>query len=1185
MFNSRDIYTSSGSVKVYNSWTPTVAKFDTSSFYNWEQDNLPIYDLDERTYELWEYNGYPTSSVGGLAFTVSGNAPAASLAANRNIFTTVSAAIAAIPRVVRFPVLVEVCNFGNLGKLELNDFQIVENGSIEIINRNYSTIYQNNVFNNDFSKITSVTVGQTGRSYINQFSSIDLSSTLSIGASGTSAVNLGVTVFSANSDERSQNNSTFVIYPKTSLRKGYLTYAGKEGTPFVGATANHFTTTYYEKAGSTFDAFDTVESLDHSSLNQYASTFGSPSKINRQVPITLETTLGAFYNNELTKLSVKNCSGKIYIRNFLVNGGNRTSSFAGEDHAIEILNSDVVLENCTAFAAKKTGFLFSNSKVILSRMAYAYRNYNQTSQTTRSSDESYGFRALNSEITLSALVGGASGTNRDFQTSGSNILFCASNNKIGIQLENSILNGGFQRVGLVNENKGTLALELNSSAGLKALNSQILLKGQLDVYENLEGINLENSKLSVEELCCEFHTNAGITAKNSNIIVNESLLALSSTIDSDPRAQVDFSGNGQHLYLDNSIFTFQRANSLPSIYGSFVFRDNHGTDNGVSSQTKYTIPGIVLTNNSLGEFINSQHLVGSSVIENNTHCYGRVILAENNSTLSLYGTKDHCTLVLGATGFSKQKYIAAIAGKNSSTINLYGPTVVAQAGIDVLVENNSTLNITPAMNPKTGQIDVSGFNLNNGANHTSVDLHATRSCLVANKNSVINMENLGYYANLWTGTEGALALAKGTDFGNTTLSQFFSSGSIRFHPNPFNSTVVTTSGTDVIVPASYGASFDKSPSFSLDSTSKRYEYITNTPSIGGVCVRALNDSTVNAHNVHFGEGSNTGPLDGLYYNAANDCCQHLHIWNLADDSKLRASLLSVSGTYGGDGPYYGPRSFYTSSNAKGSNGTAAVPAFYAPSATPDTGTLSVLDSFGAGGSSVSSTWKTVPGVGVNDPFDRFFATSSYNSLLASAVANAAGLTVSGLTATGLQYGTSAAAGTTYNNKGLFRLYFSVDPAAKYLLHNVSGYQYGDLTWNSTGVTFVPASGVAYQVFSQGYNMSGGLSSFDWTLVSAIHPNLMKLSKDSNGDGIPDTLHPSGFYYCVEFVPNNPTQVIIDESAGNIFANSKNASLGSSGRPKKVTFYRSGTGNLGESNSGDSSNTFISTNIFDLKRDN
>ena len=109
-FSKTDIYTSSGSTPLYNAWTPYVSKFDTSTFYNWEQDNLPLYDLEERTYELWEQGGFATSAgVPGLALTVSGDAAASVFETDRTIFSDLSSAIAAIPKVVRFPVLVEVC--------------------------------------------------------------------------------------------------------------------------------------------------------------------------------------------------------------------------------------------------------------------------------------------------------------------------------------------------------------------------------------------------------------------------------------------------------------------------------------------------------------------------------------------------------------------------------------------------------------------------------------------------------------------------------------------------------------------------------------------------------------------------------------------------------------------------------------------------------------------------------------------------------------------------------------------------------------------------------------------------------------------------------------------------------------------------------------------------------------------
>jgi hypothetical protein len=58
-FTASDIYLTSGLASLTNSWTENVTKFNTSSMYNWEQDNLPLYDLDERTNYLWEKLGYP----------------------------------------------------------------------------------------------------------------------------------------------------------------------------------------------------------------------------------------------------------------------------------------------------------------------------------------------------------------------------------------------------------------------------------------------------------------------------------------------------------------------------------------------------------------------------------------------------------------------------------------------------------------------------------------------------------------------------------------------------------------------------------------------------------------------------------------------------------------------------------------------------------------------------------------------------------------------------------------------------------------------------------------------------------------------------------------------------------------------------------------------------------------------
>ena len=107
-------------------------------------------------------------------------------------------------------------------------------------------------------------------------------------------------------------------------------------------------------------------------------------------------------------------------------------------------------------------------------------------------------------------------------------------------------------------------------------------------------------------------------------------------------------------------------------------------------------------------------------------------------------------------------------------------------------------------------------------------------------------------------------------------------------------------------------------------------------------------------------------------------------------------------------------------------------------------------------------------------------------------------------------------------------------------------------------------------------------------LSSLYPNLLKISDKNTGDPyVPAAIAMSGFYYCKEFLDDNPTQCFLDESGGNTFANSKNAAFGGSGRPKRATIYRSAdqTTTGAEAYDGSAIKGFRSSNIFDLKRYN
>jgi len=1201
VFVREDIYTSSGSVMLYNSWTPYVSKFDTSSFYNWEQDNLPLYDLEERTYELWEQAGFPTSAIPGFSLTVSGDAPAATLLANSNIFTTVSSCIAALPKVIRFPILIEVANLGDLGKLELHNFKIEEAGSIEIINRAYSKVYNASGY---CSQRDATPAYNKYTPLVKQFISADVSATLFSGIDDnacTSGVHISTRVLTEGGAGAGITKANSFLYPKHTLRKAPLSVS-LEYNGLLAGVLNEFNVSPYEvTVDQAQDA--TIQLNDVSAAPQSGST----TKIKRADISTgvAQDVGGSIYLNALSKLSIKNCDGPIFVRNFCVNG--QSAPNEGRDVGVEVTNSDVLLENCAATRCKEAGFKFNNSKVVLSRSAFSYRNYTLTAADTRNTKTGIGFHAINSDVSISALLpspGLAETGAGEFQASGDDVMVIASRNYIGFKLDNSKLHGGYQRTIITSEPTGGItSAEVNTGFGIVCNNSNIDIKGLLDVYGNNEGIELNNSNLEYDELCVEDHPVVGLRARNSLILLR-SHTGTPGTAGQAVRKQVDFVRNGQHLDLQKqSVFRFNLVNHMPDSFGCMSFSGAQGVIKW-SDANKGILPAISVDDDSILDLIQPKiitRIQADSVA--GVPAFGQAIKATNNSTVSLYGTAGGCNFVWGTPGYTYQKHSAGLYADNESTINLHGPTVIAQFGVDALVEDQSTLNIEPSRVRDKYTVEASGFDLSAAGNHTSVELHATRACLVANKNSTINMLDLGAYSQTWEQSpNGVIVLADGTDYpiGTYDNSSLICSGSLQFYPNPQDANAITENYLDDLTNASHPntITIGAEPVFTngdintflvTDTLSSPDYAKRSTFSKGGVCVRATQDSVVNVRNVHFPLAHVDNPLDGVIYNCSSTECDQLMIWNMADTSRLNASFCSLSGMYPLDAQYHGPSSLWMSSV----DGTLVglgkeVPASGALENTPDTGSLSILDAFGAG----SAVWVIPSGVTFNMPFDRFESSVADSTVVDGVAWGAVSKYISqaGINVIDDTPKVWGAAPHTSNNRGNFRIYWSPKSSAKLLQTDLSGYYHG--SYPHTG-DFSGALGPAYQVFSQGYNCSAPLSAIlpvGLTNVSGLYPNLLKQSYSTGTvAGVTDRLWTSGFYYCEDFVDSNPTQTMLDESASNTFANSKNASLGLGGRPVKVTLYRSrGPDSRGsEAYPGDASGSFgfKSSNIFDLARDN
>ena len=451
VFNRFDNYTPSGSSKLYNSWTPYVSKFDTSSFYNWEQDNLPLYDLEERTYLLWEQQGFPTSSTPGLSLVVSADATTQGFQVDSNIFPDVSSCIRALPKVIRFPVQIEVCNFGDLGKIELHDLKFSEGGSLELVNRNFSRIY------NASATVVDTTVmpnnGINKVFFPTQYRSSDLSATLLSGIAdnvSTSALSISSLVFSAGdfndtAASRLDGNINTVLYPQFSLRKGHLTVGIGDTVDTVfgqtqDATGFTFGVTPYELRADAQTIDPTIRTEDASCLNSWFGPTKEDQYIVRNQIVDDDNVAGAFYGNSAELISIHNCAGPVYLRNFFVDG-EAAPVRQGTKTGIKVTNSnDIVIENCTAVRCLVDGMKFINSSVNLSRSAFVYRNYDRTGLLSEPGARhvGHGIRGDSSDIVFSSLQEYMEPSEEgDYQAKGSDCIWVASRNMFGMNLMNS----------------------------------------------------------------------------------------------------------------------------------------------------------------------------------------------------------------------------------------------------------------------------------------------------------------------------------------------------------------------------------------------------------------------------------------------------------------------------------------------------------------------------------------------------------------------------------------------------------------------------------------------------------------------------------------------------------------------------------------------------------------------------
>ena len=1168
-FNQDDLYLTSGTGQVINNWVDPVYKFDSSSFYNWEQDNLPIYDLEDRDDYLWEMAGYPASAT----------APTIMLAVSdcgiddKKIFGSLSGAIEALPNTIRQPVIIEVCVSGELGHLRLENKEITSSGGLEIINRGFAKSLCGSA-----AVVSSLVSDFASASAIATFGSEDTSNTMTNAFCVGSQVRVG-NKHATTWEFWSKFNRTFMLPPEWAI-------TDNTSKRTVGISTNFDDTTAYSTlfGNGVADVFTVDQYSDNSVSSDIAIwNYNTSPRTNTHrsfIPWTVggviaqsQRATGLIYNNTLSTATIKNCSGRIYLRGFCVDGATQaaitSTGSQRTDIGFDIDGSEVVIENCTATRCKKAGLKANNSEVILNRGFIATNNYELEDfdggflNQKKTSVQTPGLKAVNSNVTLSSALTAAYGCPVDSP-------FVFTRNMVGVDLENSqVVTPTGYRHGLdvagntITEVYGSNTIVLqtfnNVNEGIKAKQSLIDMSSRVSSFQNRVGVRLEDSTFKVQETTLDNNQDQGLISTGSIFNYNKNAQAITRVGPFNPLT--NFENNGQHVHMKGSQFIPTSVSAMDTIYERMLFNGNHMRVE--TNGKKSVVPAVEITNGSYMNAVCPNSFGLASQTDSTSAIYdspvkGAAFSVTENSYLDINGTGRFSTYIVGPNLWSKsQRTTGLYAGKNSS-IHVAGPTSILQWGVDALAEEGSTIKFAPQ--EIGGVVDASGWSLFNTANHTKTQLHATRACLVAADNSNLVMQDLGDYHKYWnakylTGADYPTGNVAGK-LGEFDTSSYFSDGHLQFYPNPFAEYGTGTDQLNLVTQAGWPTDFG---GINIDGTTFTILPFqdTGTPtndvsslSYGGFCVRAVGGSTVKANNILFPAGWENA--SGPYYDASTTgLCDLVRIWNIGDTSKLHASYLSVGNTTANAGTighpqdlssyYYGPSALWTSDSGTGLSG--------APSSTVNTSSASVLDSFGLG------------------------------------------------TDTGGELGYYGK--TTRQNIGPFRIYVGVDPKANFLGYpskngTYNPPPYGDV-YKSMGFEFpndaTLITGPPKQLFAQGYSPSGDCSAINnqgdnFLNASAIFQDLgfsgyitsLPLAEQAQNVA-------SSFFYPEHMLPSDSAANIwLDESAMNTFANAKNGTLGTSGRKKIFSYYKAITDAQGEGFFYPTRADGIgSINLFDLDR--
>jgi len=947
-------------------YVDNVAKYDPSSFYNWEQDNIPLWELEARENFLLQMAGFPGKNQTGVTMVLS--SLGSETDGSDGVYDSIEHIVERIPKKLKFPVLIEICTFGNLGKLDLANITCEGDGKLEVVNRAFA--WDGDAIVRSTANASSSPAGALR--HILNVSSQSVSSQIASTASSTRLqASLGENVAGWTTHSRwfAQNG------PDTDHDTGRLTASVASGTFSVfRSNINEFRLYNY---GVLHDVM--VTGLDAAPFTGSGVTTGDTGNhylewdrgdALEDIPGVRGSVIG--YGNYFSSISVKDCQGTIKLTNLCAD----TASGAGDsqevtthnlNHAVDINGSEVILDNCTGMRAKKAGFLLKDSHVKITGSWIGWRNYDKgESRTSPAPRGAYGdgagVKAVNTTIEF----------DRDSYTNSRKSLLNFTKNGRGMDLRRCTVEGGIKNTDTTNAgvtflpNGGSSGVEAagyasgsggdtktsilqtygNTEYGIYCEGTSFDFDGRIDSFNNVKaGVYGLRSTFGLPQFTVKDNQNAGIHLVNSTLVYGVKSDEYGAVPDAygeiingrgahetpgntivNPterirnRAQFHVDNNGQNILAEkNSTVMPYGMTRYPTYFGKWGGAtwtpdaiNTHSVSSlpmshhGATPYRKNNLPGIQVNDNSVAEFT---HLCYGAKADLD-FAKGAVAAAHNNSHIVFRGSQDKTTTLSyvpsGTDGDSwdndtqKRSFLCAgVYATNNSTVEFTGPTKISRFGVGALSENTSQIKVNPpTVNGTNNTLDVSGWELADAlgavsGNHTSLEVHSTRACLVANRRSGIDLyalggmplqistqgndslnSNIDHTASNDTWSTDVLASNVDAAYGDAhaLFARSTSGGHVKFYPNAFTSSIGDWNEVSLNHAHARPLASEKPyvlPGY-LHANNKHAQGTT-----GGMCVRAVEGSYVDSNLVDYWYEASAGAVSGAFYNVCGAGCEGL----------------------------------------------------------------------------------------------------------------------------------------------------------------------------------------------------------------------------------------------------------------------------------------------------------------------